>query len=93
MAKVFLWKNKIDAITNELESYIIQNELIEDIVKDYDTMLSAEERKFSFGESSVFLINTRENKLIEVQVKAIQLQNKFLSTKAKLFNSLGVLPN
>lgn len=56
-------------------------------------MLSAEERKFSFGESSVFLINTRENKLIEVQVKAIQLQNKFLSTKAKLFNSLGVLPN
>lgn len=86
-------KNKIDAITNELESYIIQNELIEDIVKDYDTMLSAEERKFSFGESSVFLINTRENKLIEVQVKAIQLQNKFLSTKAKLFNSLGVLPN
>lgn len=86
-------KNKIDAITKELESYVTQNKLIKDIVQDYDAMLKAEERKFSFGESSVFLINTRENKLIEVQVKAVKLENKFLSTKAKLFNSLGVLPN
>lgn len=85
-------QNKIDAITNEVESFKTQNILIVDIVKDYEAMLIGEERKFSFGESSVFLINTREKKLIDVQVKAVKLENKFLSTKAKLFNSLGILP-
>ena len=86
-------KNKIEAITQELESYKTQNQLIKTIVADYKTLLNAEERKFSFGESSVFLINSRENKLIESQVKAIQLNNKFYATKAKLFNSLGLVPN
>ncbi|MBD3861919.1 TolC family protein [Olleya marilimosa] len=86
-------KNKIEAITQELESYKTQNNLIKTIVADYQTLLSAEERKFSFGESSVFLINSRENKLIESQVKAIKVNNKFNVTKAKLFNSLGLVPN
>ena len=86
-------KNKIEAITQELESYKTQNKLIKTIVADYQTLLTAEERKFSFGESSVFLINSRENKLIESQVKAIKLNNKFNVTKAKLFNSLGLVPN
>ena len=86
-------KNKIEAITQELESYKTQNKLIKTIVTDYQTLLNAEERKFSFGESSVFLINSRENKLIESQVKAIKLNNKFNVTKAKLFNSLGLVPN
>ena len=36
-------------------------------------------------------LNSRENKLIESQVKAIQLNNKFYATKAKLFNSLFIL--
>ena len=86
-------KNKVDAITKELESYKAQNKLIRSIVEDYDTLLKAEERKFSFGESSVFLLNSRENKLIDSQVKSLQLQNKFFTTKAKLFNSLGIVPN
>ncbi|WP_397362722.1 TolC family protein [Olleya sp. R77988] len=85
-------KNKIDAITKELESYKVQNELIRTIVEDYKTLLKAEERKFSFGESSVFLINSRESKLIDNQVKEIKLKNKFFVTKAKLFNSLGIVP-
>jgi hypothetical protein len=52
-------------------------------------MLNAEERKFSFGESSLFLINSREKSLIDNQLKAIELQNKYLKAKAKLFNSLS----
>ena len=52
-------------------------------------MLNAEERKFSFGESSLFLINSREKNLIDSQLKAIELQNKYLKAKAKLFNSLA----
>ncbi|WP_425075452.1 TolC family protein [Psychroserpens sp. S379A] len=81
--------NKVVAIYRELESFEIQNQLIDEIVSDYTTMLKAEERKFSFGESSIFLINSREKSLIDSQLKAISLQNKYLKTKAKLFNSLA----
>ena len=48
-------QNKVLAIYRELESFEIQNQLIDEIVNDYNTMLNAEERKFSFGESSLFL--------------------------------------
>lgn len=82
-------QNKVLAIYRELESFETQNQLIGEIVDDYTTMLNAEERKFSFGESSLFLINSREKSLIDSQLKAIELQNKYLKAKAKLFNSLA----
>lgn len=85
-------QNKVTALYRELDSYTTQNQLIANIVRDYQTLLSAEERKFSFGESSLFLINSRESKLIDAQLKRIEVQNKFLSTKAKLFQSLAINP-
>ncbi|EDP72133.1 outer membrane efflux protein [Flavobacteriales bacterium ALC-1] len=85
-------QNKIDALKQELESYVAQNEITSEMVSDYQRMLQAEERKFELGESSLFLVNSRESKLIDGQLKAISVQNKFFSTKAKLFNSLAVNP-
>jgi outer membrane protein TolC len=86
-------KNKISAIKQELESYIFQNNLTKTIVQDYETLVQAEERKFSLGESSLFLVNTRESKLIDAKLKAIELENQYFSTKALLFNSLIVNPS
>ncbi|UCE94680.1 MAG: transporter, partial [Flavobacteriaceae bacterium] len=54
-------------------------------VNDYTNLLRSEERKFELGESSLFLVNTRESKLIEAELKAIQVQNKFVNVKATLF--------
>lgn len=85
-------QNKIVAIYRELESFETQNILINEIVMNYNTLLAAEERKFTFGESSLFLINSRESKLIDSELKQIAVQNKFYVTKAKLFNSLAVNP-
>ena len=85
-------RNKVLAIYNELNSFERQNVLIDEIVMNYNTLLSAEERKFSFGESSLFLINTRESKLIDAVLKQNLVQNKFYAAKAKLFNSLAVNP-
>ena len=85
-------KNKILAIYTELKSFERQNVMIDDIVENYSTLLVAEERKFSFGESSLFLINSRESKLIDAELKQIAIQNKFFTVKAKLFNSLAVNP-
>ena len=39
------------------------------------------------GESSLFLVNTRESKLIESKLKAIDIKNLFFKTKAKLFKA------
>ena len=85
-------QNKIIAIYRELDSYVVQNQLIADIVKDYGTLLVAEERKLSFGESSLFLINSRESKLIDAYLKQNEMQNKFSQTKARLFKSLAINP-
>ncbi|PTM09829.1 MAG: transporter [Bacteroidetes bacterium] len=86
-------KNKINAIKQELESYVLQNNLTTTIVQDYEALVIAEERKFAMGESSLFLVNTREGKLIDAKIKAIELQNQYFSTKALLFNSLIVNPS
>ena len=84
--------NKIDALQQELDSFVLQNDITQQMVTDSERLLIAEERKFQLGESSLFLVNSRESKLIDSQLKAISIQYKFFSTKAKLFNSLAVNP-
>ena len=84
-------RNKIDAISQEMESYLLQNAITEDMVRDYETLLRAEERKFFLGESLLFLINSRESKLIEAKLKANEIENKYFNSKARLFNTLGYL--
>ncbi|MBC3759398.1 TolC family protein [Hyunsoonleella sp. SJ7] len=83
-------QNKIDAINQELDSYVLQNDVTGTIVEDYTTMLTAEERKFFLGESSLFLVNSRESKLIDAKLKAIEIENDFFKTKANLFNVLAL---
>lgn len=85
-------RNKVLGVYRELESLEVQNVLIDDIVANYENLLAAEERKFSFGESSLFLINSRESKLIDTRLKQIKVRNKFYKAKAKLFNSLALNP-
>ncbi len=85
-------RNKILGIYQELDSFEDQNDMIRNIVMDYQALLAAEERKFSFGESSLFLINTRESTLIDSELKSNELQIKFFKTKAILFRTLAINP-
>jgi len=86
-------KNKINAIQKELSSYILQNDLTFKIVRDYDVLLKAEERKFFLGESSLFLVNYREEKYIDSKLKAISLENAFFEAKASLFKEAVISIN
>lgn len=86
-------ENKILATFQQLESYSIQTKMAEEMVENYNLMLAAEERKMSFGESSLFLINTREIRLIEARLKQNEILNKFLYAKALLFRNLGIVPD
>ncbi|WP_242086712.1 TolC family protein [Aestuariivivens sediminis] len=87
--KVIL-KNKIDALFQELRSFLTQNKFIEDLVADTNTLLKAEERKYFLGESSLFLVNSRESKLLDTQLKSIAIETEFFNTKALLFNVLSI---
>jgi outer membrane protein TolC len=81
-------QNKIQASRSEILSFIIQLNTFQSIVKDYSSLLRAEERKFSFGESSVFLVNAREVSLIDSRLKEIKVFEQLLKSKASLFNIL-----
>ncbi|MGK0386776.1 MAG: outer membrane protein TolC [Patiriisocius sp.] len=83
-------RNKIDAVNAEIESLGNQNGLITTIVADYTTLVKAEERKFFLGESSLFLINAREQKLIDAQLKENEIRVKQLQATAGLYNALGI---
>jgi outer membrane protein TolC len=83
-------QNKITAVTIEITSLQTQNGLVDQIVGDYRTLVAAEERKFQLGESSLFLVNSREQKLIEASLKANELQVKFMNANASLYNALGI---
>jgi outer membrane protein TolC len=81
--------NKINAQKMEIESLLRQKELIKGLVEDNLTMLNSEERLFSFGESSLFLINTRENNLVSAQLSQIALENRFYVSNSELFKIMA----
>ena len=54
-------------------------------------LLSGEKRKFEEGESSLFIVNSRENSLITAEVKLIELIAKFQKAYAGLEYAIGGL--
>lgn len=81
--------NKIKAQQTEINSLEKQLKLINELVADYATMLTSEDRLFSFGESSIFLINSRENNLITSQLNALSLENRLFTSNAELFKVMA----
>jgi outer membrane protein TolC len=81
--------NKINAQKLEIASLLKQKELIKALVKDNVTMLNSEERLFSFGESSLFLINSRENNVVSAQLSQIALENRFYVSNSELFKIMA----
>lgn len=81
--------NKINAQKMEIESLLRQKEVIKGLVEDNLTMLNSEERLFTFGESSLFLVNTRENNLVSAQLSQIALENRFYVSNSELFKIMA----
>ena len=82
-------KNKINAQQTEINSLEKQRTLVSNLVTDYAIMLSSEERLFTFGESSIFLINSRENNLVNSQLAELSIQNRYFISNAELFKILA----
>ncbi len=82
-------KNKIKAQQTEIASLRRQIDVIDSLAKDYLTMLNSEEKLFSFGESSIFLINSRENNLVSAKLSQIGIENQFYISNAELYKILA----
>jgi outer membrane protein TolC len=82
-------KNKINAQQTEIKSIEKQLQLLSSLVAGNSQMLQSEERLFSLGESSIFLLNSRENNLVSIQLTQLGLENRFLNSNAELFKIMA----
>ncbi|MFC6267661.1 TolC family protein [Frigoriflavimonas asaccharolytica] len=82
---------KIKSYFNEYKILKEQITLQNEIIINYKKLLRAEEIRFQNGESSLFLINSRENKLFEGLEKINFLNFKYLESIYKLYWSAGIL--
>lgn len=81
--------NKVASQQAEIVSLKKQENIISDLVKDNSTLLNSEERLFEMGESSLFLINTRENNLVAAQLSKIAIENRFYISNADLYKTIA----
>jgi outer membrane protein TolC len=59
------------------------------MINNYKILVNGEVEKFNNGESSLFLVNSRENKLLESESKLIELQYKYSKIRATLLWAAG----
>jgi outer membrane protein TolC len=84
-------ENKIKDYYNQFFALQKQLQIANEAFKNYNSLLKNETLRFNNGESSLFLVNARENKLLEMQQKMIELQVKLLKAKYSLDWVAGLL--
>ena len=84
---------KAKASMNELETSFNQVNLYHQTVVDYERLLNGEKQKFEAGESSLFMVNSREVGYINTQLKLIELIAKNQTAKLATTYALGLLYN
>ncbi len=84
-------ENKLKSYYNELVTLKSQIILQERAYKNYYALQRGEEIRFQAGESSLFLINARENKTLEALQKLQELKAKFFKTENMLQWAAGIL--
>jgi outer membrane protein TolC len=81
--------SKIEAQKGEINSFKKQIKLNTELINSYFLMLNAEERLFQMGESSLFIINSRENTLVTAKLSNIALQNSYLQAALELYKTMA----
>lgn len=82
---------KAKSSINELETSFNQVNLYANTVKDYAKLLNGEKQKFEAGESSLFMVNSREVGYINTKLKLIELLAKNQKAVIAAQYSLGIL--
>jgi len=82
---------KVKSYYNEMINLKAQIDLQTKNYSMYQQLVKAEEGRFFNGESSLFVINSRENKALEALEKLIELKTKYFETLYALQWSAGLL--
>lgn len=83
--------NKVRKYYNQLVNYQLQTTLLQRTYAGVLQLQKGEETRFFNGESSLFLVNSRENKTQETMLKLIEANIKFNKTAAGLQWAAGKL--
>lgn len=84
-------ENKIKDYYNRVNILQTQITVANSALLNYNALLRNELLRFNNGESSLFLVNSRENKVLEIKQKIIELQVKLLKATYTLNWSAGLL--
>ena len=84
-------ENKIRTYYNENILLMQQLQTAQSIYNNYSSLLRNEELKFNQGESSLFLINSRETKVLELLQKQVELRIKYFKSRYAIQWSAGLL--
>ncbi|MEJ7626216.1 MAG: TolC family protein [Ferruginibacter sp.] len=84
-------ETKIKSYFNELITLKTQVAMQEKNYKNFQVLQRGEETRFRAGESSLFLINARENKTLEALQKLQELITKYFKTENSLQWAAGLL--
>lgn len=68
-----------------------QIRIFEDAYRNYIKLLEAEQLRFGLGETTLFVLNIRENKALETNQKLLELKAKFYQAFASLNWASGQL--
>lgn len=82
-------QNDILTARNEVLAISQQLQVQQQAVANQRRLVQAEQQRFSLGESSLFLVNTRESKLIDLGVKLEELRTKYQKSLAALWYVAG----
>ncbi|WP_158638365.1 TolC family protein [Panacibacter ginsenosidivorans] len=73
-------ENKIRSYYNQFTQMQNQLAIMQSAFNNYNILLKQEELRFRNGESSLFIVNSRENKMIEAGQKLVELRIKYQKT-------------
>lgn len=82
---------KLTQYSNELQTLRTQAALFRNVASNYLSLLNAENERFALGESSVFLVNTREQRWLDAQLKYLKLLSELRKSEIGLQWAAGVL--
>lgn len=84
-------RNKIRSYRNEALTLLQQVQLQQSALLNFQALLRGEETRFFYGESSLFLVNSRETKTLEALQKLVEVRIKLVKTLAGLRWAAGLL--
>jgi len=91
LQKTTVIRNKALAAIRQLELLRLQLANVSGNVSNMQRLLDAEREKFNSGESSVFLINTREQQLFDLRVQETEISTQLKLQEIEILYLLGTL--